>query len=658
MAIAHLRISSHSRGRGHTAAAAFAYRGALRLRCPRTGETQDYRRKSDVVYVGIVSAVQTPIATGIEKMVCEIEGVEKRRDAQIAHEIQPALPWELTREDQIHLIERVAMQVSVRYETPVAVFLHAPHRRSDGDHRNVNAHLVLGTRRVDVTTGRYGKKITVLRDKPYSRGEAVWIRTLWETETNAALAEAGKNVRVDLGRRADGDPEPTLGPTRTAIERKGRRRRDHARGHRNPSASTIGADCKKIVDDGGAVTGRGRELARHGSRERRALRETAARAEQHLRAVEKAIGRTRPTCESIQAPEPSVPRTAAIPETVPAPPVVEAPTPSTSHQVATPETVLAPVAIEQPEPAAPTLPTAAEFAFAPIAIRAPKSPAPTLPRVPESVPEAVVVRAPAIVEPYRVETPDEVLGPTRVEVPKLRVPQVPAEPPEINGFPKPPIPAGVRRPGLLTRIRARIRQARDLVSVLLPAYQTVERSLRLLSGLPDPLPPVTEAEQTEVDSWLASDAGGGSLATALQEVLARRLGSWLEDEEWTDDAKRRRATISERLYDPDRHVRVVRHERSAAIAAGLIDEALVRVLLTTIGQAAPRPRPSNTLDTPTDPDVVVWFEMNGRVRRAWTEGLPSLTTKIAAAIRRHEVVALRTERERRGARGPDEGRRR
>ena len=54
MAIQYIKENFITRSKGHNALKAVAYRANARLYCERTGETFDFRKKSDCVYAGIL----------------------------------------------------------------------------------------------------------------------------------------------------------------------------------------------------------------------------------------------------------------------------------------------------------------------------------------------------------------------------------------------------------------------------------------------------------------------------------------------------------------------------------------------------------------------------------------------------------------------------
>lgn len=76
-----------------------------------------------------------------------VEAAEKRRDAQVTREVQLSLPHELDT-DQRRALVREFVQVAFVDKGMIAdVAIHTPGR--EGDERNLHAHVMLTTRRVD-----------------------------------------------------------------------------------------------------------------------------------------------------------------------------------------------------------------------------------------------------------------------------------------------------------------------------------------------------------------------------------------------------------------------------------------------------------------------------------------------------------------------------
>ena len=270
MAIGHIAVRVHSRKRGHTVAAALAYRCGLNLRCERTGEHFDFRRRaarSEIAATGFVgTAAPGRYPPGRMQRVAQVfadavENAERRSNSAILRDVQMALPHELVAEDRIALTERFAARISDRYNVPAAFAVHAPD--PVGDARNHHAHIAFPTR------DRDGKKLRVLDDRKTGPAEIKVIRDLWEALANEALVAANLSPDVDTGRRLN--PQPTLGSAPTAIERRHRRTRE---------LPYEGKSVARFCADGHNVTGAGRRLERH-------VREKAAAAAEQMLEAER-----------------------------------------------------------------------------------------------------------------------------------------------------------------------------------------------------------------------------------------------------------------------------------------------------------------------------------------------------------------------------------
>ena len=120
-------------------------------------------------------------------------------------------------EDQCtSLTAEFAALLAQRYRTHTAWSVHRPDKRADA--RNQHGHIVVPTR--ELVNGVFGRKLRILDDHKTGRVEVAEIRKLWERTANTHLARAGHTARVDVSRREDGNPVPTLGRGCTAIERE------------------------------------------------------------------------------------------------------------------------------------------------------------------------------------------------------------------------------------------------------------------------------------------------------------------------------------------------------------------------------------------------------------------------------------------------------
>lgn len=92
----HFSVQVIGRSRGQSAVAAAAYRAGERLLDQRTGDVHDYSRRRGVVYSEVLLPTgAAPHLRDRERLWHEVERLEVRKDAQLAREINLALPHEL-----------------------------------------------------------------------------------------------------------------------------------------------------------------------------------------------------------------------------------------------------------------------------------------------------------------------------------------------------------------------------------------------------------------------------------------------------------------------------------------------------------------------------------------------------------------------------------
>lgn len=232
MAIFHCQSKPISRSTGRSATAAAAYRSAARIVDERTGEIHDYTKKAGVVHREIVTPGGVPDwAADREKLWNAAEAAERRKDARVCREWELALPEELTAYQRRDLARQFARELSTGYQIVVDIAIHQPHK--EGDSRNHHAHLLTTTRTIE-RDGFGGKADLELsdkdlrkQDKAITRDQVTLIRERWAALVNQALERHGHEARVDhRSLEAQGiEAEPTkhLGPTATAMERRGLR---------------------------------------------------------------------------------------------------------------------------------------------------------------------------------------------------------------------------------------------------------------------------------------------------------------------------------------------------------------------------------------------------------------------------------------------------
>ena len=102
MAIFHCPIKPVSRGKGKSAVAAAAYRSGEKITNEYDGVTHDYTKKGGVVHTEILLPPHAPPSFSDRSTLWNsVELYEKAGNAQLAREIDAALPIELSREEQI-----------------------------------------------------------------------------------------------------------------------------------------------------------------------------------------------------------------------------------------------------------------------------------------------------------------------------------------------------------------------------------------------------------------------------------------------------------------------------------------------------------------------------------------------------------------------------
>jgi MobA/MobL family protein len=223
--VANYHLSVHpnvSRGRGQSLVRTAAYNARAQLKDERTGRVWDYRRYGGVLFEGIYAAQAPDWARDLAQLVNEIERTEKRCDAQLAMNIDIALPHEQTLEQNRRLVQDFVREQFMRAGYVAHVVIHAPDPA--GDQRNVHAHVLVTLRKIGPSG--FARTKAEQQDRYRNRSEFVErLREKWEQLANRHLARNGIDARIDrrslqqqgIARK----PEPHRGPVATAMERRG-----------------------------------------------------------------------------------------------------------------------------------------------------------------------------------------------------------------------------------------------------------------------------------------------------------------------------------------------------------------------------------------------------------------------------------------------------
>ncbi|MGJ8586327.1 MAG: MobQ family relaxase [Marinosulfonomonas sp.] len=203
MAIYHLHVKVIGRAAGSSAVASAAYRAASRLRDERLDRPHDFTAKGGVVHSEVLLPETTPEAwSDREQLWNAVEAVEVRKDAQLAREVEFAIPREMTQTRGIALARDFVQSEFVDQGMIADLNVHWD-RGADGLPKP-HAHVMLTMRSVD--EDGFGKKV---RDWNSTGMVERW-RERWATLANERLAELDIDARID--HRSLGDQGIALEP--------------------------------------------------------------------------------------------------------------------------------------------------------------------------------------------------------------------------------------------------------------------------------------------------------------------------------------------------------------------------------------------------------------------------------------------------------------
>jgi Ti-type conjugative transfer relaxase TraA len=218
VAIYHFSAKVISRGSGSSALAAAAYRSASRLYDNRLDRHHDFSNKSGVVHSKVMLPDGAPDAwSDREQLWNDVEAAEKRMDAQLAREIEFAIPRELSKEDGIELARDFVRDEFVNRGMVADLNVHWD-IGADGLAKP-HAHVMLTTR--TVTEDGFGQK-----NRDWNRTDLLekW-RERWAEHANQRLAELDIDARIDhRSFEAQGielEPQNKIGSAAARMEAEG-----------------------------------------------------------------------------------------------------------------------------------------------------------------------------------------------------------------------------------------------------------------------------------------------------------------------------------------------------------------------------------------------------------------------------------------------------
>lgn len=209
MAIYHFSAKVISRANGSSAVASAAYRSASELHDQRLGRSHDFSNKAGVIHSEVLLPDGAPERLSDRATLWnEVEVGEKRKDAQLAREVEFAIPREMNQAQGVELARDFVETQFVKRGMVADLNVHWDIGK-DGLPKP-HAHVMLSMR--EVGPEGFGKKV-----REWNGTELLkhW-REAWESHVNERLAELDIDVRIDhrtlAAQGIDLEPQHKIGP--------------------------------------------------------------------------------------------------------------------------------------------------------------------------------------------------------------------------------------------------------------------------------------------------------------------------------------------------------------------------------------------------------------------------------------------------------------
>jgi Ti-type conjugative transfer relaxase TraA len=190
MAIYHLHVKVIGRKSGSSAVASAAYRSGSRLRDERLERSHDFSEKRGVVHSEVMLPEHAPEAwSDRERLWNGVETFEIRKDAQLAREVEFAIPREMSEAQGIELARDFVRGEFV--DRGMIADLNVHWDMAEDGMPKPHAHVMLTMRAVD--ENGFGQKV-----REWNRTEVLerW-RERWAELANERLAELDIDARID-----------------------------------------------------------------------------------------------------------------------------------------------------------------------------------------------------------------------------------------------------------------------------------------------------------------------------------------------------------------------------------------------------------------------------------------------------------------------------
>ena len=209
MAIYHFSAKVISRAKGSSAVASAAYRSASRLFDEKLNRHHDFSNKVGVIHSEVMLPQGSPERLNDRTVLWnEVEAGEKRKDAQLAREVEFSIPREMDQQQGVSLARDFVQKQFV--DRGMVADLNVHWDKADDGSPKPHAHVMMTMR--EVGPEGFGKKV---RDWNGTELLQEW-REAWGAHVNERMAELGLEGRIDHRSYADQgialEPQHKIGP--------------------------------------------------------------------------------------------------------------------------------------------------------------------------------------------------------------------------------------------------------------------------------------------------------------------------------------------------------------------------------------------------------------------------------------------------------------
>ena len=225
MAAFHFSAKIHTRAKGASAVRSAAYRAGERLFDERAGHYEDYTRKGDVLETAILAPPGAAAwVQDRNELWNRAEATEKRRDSQVAQELEINLPRELDDDANWQLVCDFAREHLVAHGRICDIAFHKRDAADGSAHPH--AHILMPVR--ELTTEGFGDKHPDCSWKTFvkRRDRLGELRAVWCDFARARSRDMGHDLGPDWDHRSfeargiNLEPQPKRGATAQRLDRE------------------------------------------------------------------------------------------------------------------------------------------------------------------------------------------------------------------------------------------------------------------------------------------------------------------------------------------------------------------------------------------------------------------------------------------------------